>query len=106
MSTSQYAVTDPHDGNVVETYPTADASDVSRALDAVSSAYKSWSRTTSVADRAALMKRASELFSERTDELAARRDKAGLSVPPRNLQAVADSNVGADEEVEGRQEEP
>lgn len=40
------------------------------------------------------------------DELAARRDKAGLSVPPRNLQAVADSNVGADEEVEGRQEEP
>lgn len=42
----------------------------------------------------------------RTDELAARRDKAGLSVPPRNLQAVADSNVGADEEVEGRQEEP
>lgn len=71
MSTSQYAVTDPHDGNVVETYPTADASDVSRALDAVSSAYKSWSRTTSVADRAALMKRASELFAERTDELAA-----------------------------------
>lgn len=71
MSASQYAVTDPHDGNVVETYPTADASDVSRALDAVSSAYKSWSRTTSVADRAALMKRASELFSERTDELAA-----------------------------------
>ena len=41
----------------------------------------------------------------RTDELAARRD-AGLSVPPRNLRAVADSNVGADEEVEGRQEEP
>lgn len=43
---------------------------------------------------------------QRADELAARRDKAGLSVPPRNLQAVADSNVGADEEVEGRQEEP
>ena len=42
----------------------------------------------------------------RDDELAARRDKAGLSVPPRNLRAVADSNVGADEEVEGRQEEP
>ena len=42
----------------------------------------------------------------RADELAARRDKAGLSVPPRNLRAVADSNVGADEEVEGRQEEP
>ncbi|WP_286697464.1 helix-turn-helix domain-containing protein [Dermacoccus sp. UBA1591] len=42
----------------------------------------------------------------RSDELAARRGKAGLSVPPRNLQAVADSNVGADEEVEGHQEEP
>lgn len=46
------------------------------------------------------------VLKQRTDELAARRDKAGLSVPPRNLQAVADSNVGADEEVEGRQEEP
>jgi len=42
----------------------------------------------------------------RADELAARRGNRGLSVPPRNLQAVADSNVGADEEVEGRQEEP
>ena len=54
------------------------------------------------------MKRASErvVDFEMADELAARRDKAGLSVPPRNLQAVADSNVGADEEVEGRQEEP
>jgi len=54
------------------------------------------------------MKRASErvVDFEMADELAARRDKAGLSVPPRSLQAVADSNVGADEEVEGRQEEP
>ena len=54
------------------------------------------------------MKRASErvVDFEMADELAARRDKAGLSVPPRNLRAVADSNVGADEEVEGRQEEP
>ena len=53
------------------------------------------------------MKRASErvVDFEMADELAARRD-AGLSVPPRNLRAVADSNVGADEEVEGRQEEP
>ena len=42
----------------------------------------------------------------RTDELAERRERDRLSVPPRNLQAVADSNVGADEEVEGRQEEP
>ena len=46
------------------------------------------------------------LTQQRTDELAARRSGRGLSVPPRNLQAVADSNVGADEEVEGRQEEP
>lgn len=47
-----------------------------------------------------------EMRRKQRDELAARRDKAGLSVPPRNLRAVADSNVGADEEVEGRQEEP
>ena len=46
-----------------------------------------------------------EMRRKQRDELAARRD-AGLSVPPRNLRAVADSNVGADEEVEGRQEEP
>lgn len=42
----------------------------------------------------------------RTDELAARRDKTGLSVPPRNLKAVADSNRDADAEGEANQEEP
>ncbi|WP_074040723.1 helix-turn-helix domain-containing protein [Dermacoccus nishinomiyaensis] len=46
------------------------------------------------------------LTRQRADDLATRRSGRGLSVPPRSLRAVADSNVGADEEVEGRQEEP
>ena len=46
------------------------------------------------------------LTRQRTDELAARRDKAGLSVPPRNLKAVADSNRDADAEGEAFQEGP
>lgn len=54
------------------------------------------------------MKRASErvVDFEMADELAARRDKTGLSVPPRNLKAVADSNRDADAEGEANQEEP
>ena len=54
------------------------------------------------------MKRASErvVDFEMADELAARRDKAGLSVPPRNLKAVADSNRDADAEGEAFQEGP
>lgn len=40
------------------------------------------------------------------DELAERRERDRLSVPPRNLQAVADSNRDADAEGEAQQEEP
>lgn len=46
------------------------------------------------------------LTSHQQDELANRRAQRGMSDPTPSLGAVADSNVGADEEVEGRQEEP
>lgn len=54
------------------------------------------------------MKRASErvVDFEMADELADRRKRDALSVPPRNLQAVADSNRDADAEGEAQQEEP
>ncbi len=67
---TEYAVVDPRTGEVLEKYPTATAEDVERALAAVSSAYSNWSRQTSPADRAALMKRVAALHLERRDELA------------------------------------
>ena len=65
-----YAVTDPHNGQQVKTYPTATDADVQQALSAVTEAYRDWSLNSTVADRAALMKRAAGLFGEREDELA------------------------------------
>lgn len=42
--TLTYAVTDPHSGAVVQTYPTATARDVANALASTTQAYRGWSR--------------------------------------------------------------
>ncbi|GGU37916.1 NAD-dependent succinate-semialdehyde dehydrogenase [Nocardioides albus] len=69
MSSLTYAVTDPRTGEVVKTYPSATAEDVERALVASADAYHGWSKDTSVAERAALMKEAANLLVARKDEL-------------------------------------
>ncbi len=69
--TLTYAVTDPHSGAVVQTYPTATARDVANALASTTQAYRGWSKSSTVAERAALMREAARLFTERTTELAA-----------------------------------
>lgn len=68
--TVTYAVTEPRTGEVVKTYPTATAEDVENALAATTEAYRTWSKSTTVAERAALMKKAAELFTERTETMA------------------------------------
>ena len=70
-STVQYAVTDPSTGEVVKTYPTDSDAQVAAAVTAAQAAYASWGRTSSVADRAALIGRVAELHRERCKELAA-----------------------------------
>ena len=67
---STYAVIDPATGIEVQRFPTATEADVEAALSAAARAYATWSHQTSVADRAALVRRVGELHSERREELA------------------------------------
>ncbi|UUW91172.1 NAD-dependent succinate-semialdehyde dehydrogenase [Pimelobacter simplex] len=68
---TEYAVRNPATGELVETFPTATDAQVGAAVDAASAAYDSWGRTSSVAERAALIRRVAELHRERRTELAA-----------------------------------
>lgn len=68
---TEYAVRNPATGELVETFPTATDAQVAAAVDAASAAYDSWGRTSSVAERAALIRRVAELHRERRTELAA-----------------------------------
>lgn len=65
-----YAVTDPATGQTVQTYPTATDADVSAAVDAAHAA-TAWGRSSSVATRAALLRRLGDLHAEHRAELAA-----------------------------------
>ena len=71
MTDVRYAVVDPSTGEVVQTYPTATDSQVFDAVAEAHGAFRSWARSAAVADRAALVRRVSELHSERREELAA-----------------------------------
>ncbi|MET9747104.1 NAD-dependent succinate-semialdehyde dehydrogenase [Streptomyces ardesiacus] len=65
-----YAVTDPTTGEVTETCPTASDADVAAAVTAAHEA-AAWGRTSTVAERAALLRRLGDLHTEHRDRLAA-----------------------------------
>jgi succinate-semialdehyde dehydrogenase/glutarate-semialdehyde dehydrogenase len=67
---TEYAVTDPHTGERISDIPTDSDEQVLAAVTAAQDAFTSWGRTSSVADRAKLVRRVSELHSERREELA------------------------------------
>jgi len=67
---STYAVIDPATGIEVQSFPTAGEAEVEAAVAAAAQAYATWSRQTSVADRAQLVRRVGELHTERREELA------------------------------------
>ena len=67
---SLYAVVDPATGKVVQEYPTATDGQINDAVDAADKAYREWSKSSTVAERAALIKRVAELHTERRDKLA------------------------------------
>ncbi len=69
MSQPEYRVVDPASGEVVAAYPFATEAGIEAALDAVASGHLSWSARP-LAERAAVVARAGELFTERADELA------------------------------------
>lgn len=67
---SLYQVVDPATGDVVKEYPTATDEQVEAAITAASDAFATWSKHSTVAERAALIRRVGELHTERKDELA------------------------------------
>ena len=68
---SAFAVVDPATGTTHAQYPAATDAEVEAGLSAAQKTYQEWSRTTSVAERAALARRLADLFVERKDKLAA-----------------------------------
>lgn len=68
---TEYAVRNPATGELVATYPTATDADVAAAVAAANATYDNWGRTSTVAERAALLAQVAELHRERRDELAA-----------------------------------
>jgi len=67
---SLYAVVDPKTGDVVREYPTATDEQIEQALAAASKAYREWSKKSTVAERADLIRRVAALHTERRDKLA------------------------------------
>ncbi|MDP5182005.1 NAD-dependent succinate-semialdehyde dehydrogenase [Blastococcus sp. BMG 814] len=65
-----YAVTNPATGERVRTYPAVSDADLDAAIADTHAAYRSWSRTTTPAERAELVRRVGALLTERTQELA------------------------------------
>jgi succinate-semialdehyde dehydrogenase/glutarate-semialdehyde dehydrogenase len=67
---STYAVVNPATGAVEREYPTATDADMEQALAAADKAYHEWSKTSTVAQRAALIKKVAQLHTERREKLA------------------------------------
>ncbi len=65
-----YAVVNPATGKVEKKYPTATDADIEQALAAAHKAFHEWSKNSTVAQRAALIKRVAELHTERREKLA------------------------------------
>ncbi|MDH6195363.1 succinate-semialdehyde dehydrogenase/glutarate-semialdehyde dehydrogenase [Mycobacterium frederiksbergense] len=67
---SEYAVTDPATAEVVATYPTSTDAEIQAAIEAAAKTGRSWARTTTVAERAALIAKVAELHEQRREQLA------------------------------------
>ena len=65
-----YAVTNPATGETVKTYDTLTDAELGAAITAADEAHRTWSKETTVEERAALIRRVSELHNERRQELA------------------------------------
>ncbi len=68
---TDYAVVNPATGETLATYPLATDAELEKALATADAVAQGWARTSSVAERAAVIRRSAELYRERRDELAA-----------------------------------
>jgi succinate-semialdehyde dehydrogenase/glutarate-semialdehyde dehydrogenase len=67
---TDYAVVDPATGETIKTYPTITDEELKAAVGRADAAHRTWSASSSVAERAALVRRVGELHLERRQELA------------------------------------
>ncbi|GCD88127.1 NAD-dependent succinate-semialdehyde dehydrogenase [Nocardioides sp. LS1] len=67
---STYAVTDPYTGKTIKEFDALTAEQLEAKVARADATYRSWGRTTSPAERSALLGRVAELYAERRDELA------------------------------------
>ena len=67
---SNYAVINPATGETVKTFPTITDAELDAAIASADEAHRTWSKSSSVEERAALIRRVSELHTERRQELA------------------------------------
>ncbi len=65
-----YAVINPATGATEKTFPTMSTAELDAAINLADKVYRTWSRTTTVDARAALIRRVGELYVERSAELA------------------------------------
>ena len=68
---SDYAVVDPATGEAVKEYPTITDAELRDAIANAENAHREWSASTSIAERAALIRRVGELHDERRRSLGA-----------------------------------
>lgn len=67
---TNYAVVNPATGETVKTFPTITDAELEAAIAAADEAHRTWSKSTTVEERAALIRRVAELHVERRQELA------------------------------------
>jgi succinate-semialdehyde dehydrogenase/glutarate-semialdehyde dehydrogenase len=65
-----YAVVNPATGESVASYPTISDADLKAAVDKAAAAHDGWSRSSTTAERAALIQKVADLHTERRQELA------------------------------------
>jgi succinate-semialdehyde dehydrogenase / glutarate-semialdehyde dehydrogenase len=65
-----YAVVNPATGETLKTFPTITDAELDAAIAAADEAHRAWSKSTTVEERAALVRRVGELHVERRQELA------------------------------------
>ena len=65
-----YAVTDPATGETVKSFPSITDAELEAAIAAADAAHRGWAKSTTVEERAALVRRVGELHTERRQELA------------------------------------
>ncbi len=66
---TDYAVVNPATGETVQTYPTIGDADLEAAIGRADQAHREWSASTTVAERAELIRRVGELHGERKQQL-------------------------------------